>query len=130
VDQGEGQRFGHRRSGQYAGGTGAGQQRGDGQAQLAEQAGVDQLGQQARAAFGQDVLVAPVVQRRDHRLRVDGHLPGDDHVGVPAHRGPHILGGPRGGDDDRAGHRGSIDDQRTRRVQVQAGGDDRYWRCR
>jgi hypothetical protein len=125
---GQGQRLrrdGRRRAGQDPVRARAGQQRADGQAQLVQQAGPGDVGQQARAALGEHPPVAPLGQRGDGRLQVHGLLASHDDLGRPAQGGPAVGRGLRGGDDDRAGRRRGRRDQAAGRVEVEPRADHR-----
>ena len=98
---------------------GARHQRADGQAQLVQQARLEQLGEQVRAALGEHAAVAAFGQRTDGGLKVDGLLAGHDDVRVCGQLGAAIGGRLGGGDDDRAGVRRGRGDQRAVRVEVE-----------
>jgi hypothetical protein len=131
VGQGQGQR---RDVGRGAGhdtvGARAGQQRADGQAQLVQQAGGDELAQQARPAFGEHPLVTTLGQRVHGRFQVHGIRARHDDIGPFGELGAAPGRRLGGGDDDRAGVRRGRGDQAAARVEVEPGGDHRDRRRR
>jgi hypothetical protein len=92
VFQQVGQGEGHRRDREHGAGhdparARARQQRADGQAQLVQQAGSDQPGQQVRPSLGEHAPVAAVGQRAEGRLQVHGLLAGHDDIRLPGQGG-------------------------------------------
>jgi hypothetical protein len=126
VRQGQGHRAGREfLAGQDPVGARARQQRADRQAQLVQQAGRGQLGQQVRSALGEHPLVAAIGQRADRGVQVDGGLAGRDDVRAPRQLGPQVLRRRGGGDDDGAGVRRGLGEQRALGVEVQPRADHR-----
>jgi hypothetical protein len=117
----------HRRGGLQGAAHDAGRPRADhqragGQAELVEQAGLHQLGEQVRAALGEYPLVAAVGQRGHGGLEVDGGVARHDDVAVPGEFGAAVGWRLGGGDDDRPGVRGSLGDETAARVITAIGG--------
>ena len=117
-------------AGHDAVGAGAGHQRADGQAQLVQQASLDQLSQQVRAALGEHPAVAAFGQRVHRGREIDGVLARDDDLRVPGQLVPPGGRGAGRGDDDRAGVRRGRGDQRAVRVEIEPPGDHRDRRRR
>jgi hypothetical protein len=101
------------------------QHRSDGQAQLVQQVGRGDMGQQMRAALGEHPAMAALGQRGDGRFQVNPLLAGHDDLGGPVQGGAPVGRGLRGGDDDRAGRRRGRRDEAAGRVEVKPRGDHR-----
>jgi hypothetical protein len=94
------------------------QQGADGQAQLVQQAGRGQPGQQVRPALGEHPPVAAIGQRADRGGQVDGGLARRDDVRVPRQLGPQVLRCRSAGDDDGARVRRGFGEQPALGVEV------------
>ena len=131
VGQGQRQRLGSGRgAGHDPARARAGHQRADGQAQLVDQVGLDQLAEQVRAPFRQQAPVAASGEGAHGGLQVHGLVAGHEDVRVRFQPGTDVLRGLSGGDDDRAGVRGSGGDQGAVGVEVQPRADHRDRRGR